>query len=132
MNPARLTHPANDEVAALLEAVIAPEAADQTIEKLTGVFRVLLPRKIAAYTYHLNATSSITDAPTQRSLKFILQDELDDWREGEMLLQSLITTPEAAARAAARAAELEAIAVAAGGIAGPGTLGTSPSPEVTP
>ena len=79
-----------------------------------------------------NATSSITDAPTQRSLKFILQDELDDWREGEMLLQSLITTPEAAARAAARAAELEAIAVAAGGIAGPGTLGASPTPEVTP
>ena len=41
------------------------------------MFRVLLPRKIAAYTYHLNATSSITDAPAQRSLKFILQDELD-------------------------------------------------------
>lgn len=132
MNPARLTNPANDKVAALLEAVIAPEAAEHTIEKLTGVFRVLLPRKIAAYTYHLNATSSITDAPTQRSLKFILQDELDDWREGEMLLQSLITTPEAAARAAARAAELEAIAVAAGGIAGPGTLGSSPTSEVTP
>ena len=34
--------------------------------------------------------------------------------------------------AAPRAAELEALAVAAGGIAGPGTLGASPTPEVTP
>ena len=67
----------------------------------------------------------------QQLLK-ILQDELDDWREGEMLLQSLLTSPEAVARAAARAADLEAIAAAAGGIAGPGTLGASPDPEVTP
>ena len=52
------------------------------------------PRKIAAYTYHLNGTSRITDSPTQRSLGFMLQDEFEDWREGEMLLQSLIETPE--------------------------------------
>ena len=53
-----------------------------------------MPRKIAAYTYHLNGTSRITDSPTQRSLGFMLQDEFEDWREGEMLLQSLIETPE--------------------------------------
>ena len=66
---------------------IAVEAADYakksfeqgtaTIEKLVGVFRVLLPHKIAAYTYHLNSTSSITDAPTQRSLRFALADEFE-------------------------------------------------------
>ena len=69
-----------------------PEAPELTIEKLVGVYRVLIPHKIAAYTYHLNNTSTITDAPTIRSLKFILQDEFEDWRDGEMLIQSLIET----------------------------------------
>jgi hypothetical protein len=84
---------------------------------------VLIPHKIAAYTYHLNNTSTITDAPTIRSLKFILQDEFDDWRDGEMLLQSLIESPEDVDRAVAHQAKLEKLLVAAGGIAGPGTLG---------
>jgi hypothetical protein len=128
MNPERLTQPANDGVVRFMEAVAEPEAPDQTIEKLVGVYRVLIPRKIAAYTYHLNATSSITDAPTIRWLKFILTDEFDDWRDGEMLLQSLIRTPEEVERASARARQVEALIVEAGGIAGPGSLG-EPAPE---
>jgi hypothetical protein len=123
MNPDRLTAPANDDVVAFMDAVAEPEAAEQTIEKLVGVYRVLIPRKIAAYTYHLNNTSTITDAPTIRSLKFILQDELDDWRDGEMLLQSLIDTEDEVQRAADRQAKLEAMITKAGGIAGPGSLG---------
>src|SRR5437016_6155666 len=84
--------------------------------EVLGGYRVLIPHKIAAYTYHLNATSSITDAPTIRWLKFILIDEMDDWRDGEMMLQSLIRTPSEVERAAARARELEALMVEAGGI----------------
>jgi hypothetical protein len=87
------------------------------------VYRVLLPHKIAAYTYHLNNTSPITDAPTIRSLKFALADELDDWRDGEMLLQSLIETEEEVQRAAAHQARLEVILVQAGGIVGEGSIG---------
>jgi hypothetical protein len=123
MNPDRLTQPANDAVVAFMDAVTEPEAPDQTIEKLVGVYRVLIPHKVAAYTYHLNATSTITDAPTIRSLKFILIDEIDDWTDGEMMLQSLIRTSDEVERAAARAQRLEALIVEAGGIAGPGTLG---------
>ena len=55
----------------------------------------------------------------------VRQDEFDDWREGEMLLQSLIETPEEVERAANRERELEQLMVAAGGIAGPGSIGTS-------
>ena len=123
MNTTRMTQPPNDEFVRFMEAVREPEAADQTIEKLVGVYRVLIPRKIAAYTYHLNATSPITDAPTIRSLKFALQDEFEDWRDGEMLLQSLIDSPEKVERAHRRQAELEGLVVASGGIAGPGSLG---------
>ena len=129
MNPDRLTEPANDAMVKFIEAMTAPEAPGETIEKLVGVYRVLIPHKIAAYTFHLNATSTITDAPTIRWLKFILIDEMDDWRDGEMMLESLIRTPSQVDRAAARARELEALMVEAGGIAGPGTLG---EPEAAP
>ncbi|MGH9138203.1 MAG: hypothetical protein ACRD0G_14340 [Acidimicrobiales bacterium] len=123
MNPDRLTVPANEQVVAFVDALTEAEAPDQTLEKLVGVYRVLLPHKISAYTFHLNNTSQITDAPTIRSLKFILQDELDDWRDGEMLIQSLIESPEEVQRAAAHQARLETLLLEAGGIAGPGTLG---------
>jgi hypothetical protein len=125
MNPDRLTVPPNPEMEAFVDALTEPEAPELTIEKLVGVYRVLLPRKIAAYTYHLNATSRITDAPTMRSLGFILQDEQTDWREGEMLLQSLIAGERDVERAARRAAELETLISRAGGIAGPGSLGAT-------
>ncbi len=123
MNPDRLTVPPNDEMVEFVAALTGPEAPGETIEKLVGVYRVLIPHKIAAYTYHLNNTSTITDAPTMRSLRFALQDEIDDWREGEMLIESLLETDEEVERAAAHQAKLEAILVRAGGIAGPGTIG---------
>ncbi len=123
MNPDRLTVPPNDAYVAFMEAVREPEGPGETIEKLVGVFRVLLPRIIAVYTYHLNGTSTITDAPTIRSLKFALQDDFEDWRDGEMLLQSLIDSPEKVERAGRRQMDLERLYLAAGGIAGPGSLG---------
>jgi len=123
MNPERLNVPPNDAYVTFMEAVREPGAAEETIEKLVGVYRVLLPRKIAVYTYHLNGTSTITDAPTIRSLKFALQDEFEDWRDGEMMLQSLIDTPEKVDRANRRQAELEHLYLESGGIAGPGSLG---------
>jgi hypothetical protein len=124
MNPDRLTRPANDELVAVMDGVTGPEAPGATIEKLTGAYRFLIPHKIAAYTFHLNNTSTITDAPTIRSLKFALNDELEDWRDGEMLLQSLITTEDEARRSAAHLGRLEALMIRAGGIAGPGSIGS--------
>jgi hypothetical protein len=126
MRPERLIRAPNAELEAFVAALTEPEAPELTIEKLVGVYRVLLPRKIAAYTYHLAATSRITDAPTIRSLGFILEDETTGWREGEMLLQSLIGTEEEVARAARRQAALETPITRAGGIAGPGSLGGDP------
>ena len=123
MSPERLTVPANDELVAFIDAMTEPEAPELTIEKLTGVYRVLIPRKIAAYTYHLNGTSPITDAPTIRWLRFILIDEVDDQCDGELLLQSLLRTPADVERAANHQRRLEELMVAAGGIAGPGSIG---------
>jgi hypothetical protein len=131
MNTERLTLPPNDDFVAFMDAVTEPEGPAQTLEKLVGVYRVLIPHKIAAYTYHLNNTSTITDAPTIRSLKFALGDEFDDWRDGEMLIQSMIDSEEDVQRAAAHQAKCEALIVKAGGIAGPGSIGSTdvPVPE---
>jgi hypothetical protein len=123
MNPERLTQPANADVEAFMTAVAEPGDPELTIEKLVGVYRVLIPHKIAAYTYHLNNTSTITDAPTIRSLKFALADEFEDWRDGEMLLQSMLLDASQVDRASARQRALELMIVKAGGICGPGTIG---------
>jgi hypothetical protein len=123
MNPERLTLPGNAQVEAFMTAVTDPDGADQTIEKLVGVYRVLIPHKIATYTYHLNNTSTITDAPTMRSLRFAIADEIEDWVDGTLMLTSLIQSPEEVDRAIARQATLEKLLVASGGICGPGTIG---------
>jgi len=130
MNPDRLTVPPNDELVTFVDALTEPEGPGETVEKLVGVYRVLIPAKVAAYTFHLNGTSTITDAPTMRSLKFAIQDEIDDWRDGEMLLQSLIETPEEVERATVHQAKLQRLLLAAGGIAGPGTIGDPYAKEI--
>jgi len=131
MRPERLIQAPNADMEAFVAALTEPEAPELTIEKLVGVYRVLLPRKIGAYSYHLAATSRITDAPTIRSLGFILEDEATDWREGEMLLQALIQTDDEVERAARRQAELERLISRAGGIAGPGSLGQPSTQDST-
>jgi len=129
MRPDRMIRAANAALEAFVAALTEPEAPELTIEKLVGVYRVLLPRKIGAYTYHLAATSRITDGPTIRSLGFILEDETTDWREGEMVLQSLLQSDDEVARATRRQGELETLMSRAGGIAGPGSLGGEPAPS---
>jgi hypothetical protein len=123
MNRERLTGPPNPEFEVFMEALAEPGDPELTIEKLVGPYRVLIPRLIGVYTFHCNGTSRITDAPTIRVLNVMIPDCFDTWRDGEMLLQSLIDTPEKVERAARRYAELERLYVASGGIAGPGTLG---------
>ena len=123
MNQDRLAVPPNPEFETFMDAMTQPEAPEHTIEKLVGVYRVLIPHKIAAYTYHLNNTSEITDAPTIRSLKFSLQDEFEDWRDGEMLIQSLLHDDEDVDRAVTHASRLEKLMVAAGGVAGADSIG---------
>ena len=123
VDPGQLTVAASPEVESLLAAVGAVEAGEATIEKLVGLYRVVLPHLIAAYTYHLNNTSQLADAPTVRALNFCLLDDMEEWREGEMMLQTLIRTGEDIERATARQAELSHLMVAAGGVVGPSSIG---------
>ena len=120
----RLTKPANDAIAELMAALTEPGAPERTIEKLVGVYRVLVPHKIAAYTFHLASSSAVADGPTIRVLKLVIADELEEWRDGEMLIQSLLERDDQVERAANHQARLERLLVRAGGIAGPGSTAT--------
>jgi hypothetical protein len=119
-----LTRPAGPEIEELMAALGRPTDGGATIEKLVGMYRVFLPHLIAAYTYHLNNVSELADAPTIRALNFCLLDDMEEWREGEMMLQTLILTADEVGRASARQAELGSLMVAAGGVVGSGSIRT--------
>ena len=123
MNPQRLTAAANEELLGFVEALTRASGEEQTIEKLVGLYRVLLPQIIATYTFHLNNSATVTDAPTVRALELCLRDDIEQWREGEMLLLSLLDSPAALDRAAVCQRELAGHLLAAGGIAGPQSAG---------
>lgn len=128
-DPDGLVTPANNDAIAFVDAMSQPAAPELTMEKLVGAYRVLIPHTIAAYTHHLDNASPIADAPTIRALRLILQDELDDWRDGELLLQSLMETPDQVKRAAAHQARLETLLIAAGGIVGSAIDAQPQTPE---
>lgn len=106
-----LVAPPTDRTA---EALAALAELPSTLERLAGTYRVVLPRVITATSRVLSRTSALADAALARSLRFVLGDDLDEWREGEALLQSLITGPEDVDRAVACQSRLEKLALAAG------------------
>jgi hypothetical protein len=100
--------------------------ATGTVERLVGMHRVLLPRLAAAHAEHFEAASPVADGPTLRTLRLVLQDELEDQRAGERLLQSLLRRRADVERAAAHLALIETLLVEAGpllGAAGAGEAG---------
>ena len=88
--------------------------ATGTVERLAGVHRALLPRLAAAHAAHLEVASPVADGPTIRTLRLVLQDELEDLRAGERLLQGLLDTRADVERAAAHQAAVESLLVEAG------------------
>lgn len=119
------------EVRSFLDALAAPSGAEQAIELLTGVYRVALPRLIAAYTYWSAALGSSAADSDARWFEFIFKDSFDGIRDGELVLQALLTGDDMVQRSADRRVELEKYLVSAGGLAGPDTLGGKAAQEVT-
>jgi hypothetical protein len=110
-----LVAPPNDRVAEAVAGLAEPRS---TLERLAGTYRVVLPRVVAATARRLAGTSDVADAALARSLRFVLGDDLDEWRDGEALLQALITEPGDVDVAAAQAAQVEKLVIAAGGLTG--------------
>ena len=100
------------------QAVEALAAATGTVERLAAVHRALLPRLVAAHAGHLAAASPVADAPTIRTLRLVLTDEVEDQQAGERLLQPLLCTRADVERAAAQQAAVESLLAEAGPLLG--------------
>lgn len=109
--------------ASLLEQIEAMVTSDSLPEALAAIYRVLIPRKVTAYTYYVRALGSAAADADQRWLDFIMKDELDSVRDGELLLQSLLESEEDVQKVAEVRNRLEPLMVKSGGLVGPATLG---------
>lgn len=109
IDPDELTAPATPGLEMLVTALA--DVTLPTIDKLVGMYRVLLPRKISAYRAHRARTSAVADGAVIRALDLALRDEVADWQEGEGFLQSLLASPSEVKRAAGRQAELESMLI---------------------
>ncbi|MBI1964058.1 MAG: ferritin-like domain-containing protein [Candidatus Rokubacteria bacterium] len=125
--------PANAAVVAFMDAVEAPEAPHETVERLVGVYRVLKPHLLAVYSQHLARANAVYEPPTRQILARCIEDETRHVTAGETILRHLVRTPELEARAAARQRRLEPLLAAAGGVTGdvpPDAPGGTASPAV--
>ena len=107
--------PANNDLVVFFDAL---DASESVADRLVGAYRVLLPHLAATYRMHANRTSPVSDAPTMRTLRIVLDDDTDQITDGAIMLSTVLTDAEAVAGAASVQAELETLLVAAGGIAG--------------
>ena len=126
MNAERATVPPNGGLVAFAAELVEPGAPELTIEKMVGVYRVLLPRFVTTYSAHAANTSAITDAPTLRLFDLVLRDDIADWSEGQAVLQTLLRGPVEIERARRRQVQLESLLVAAGGLTGDGPPAANP------
>jgi hypothetical protein len=115
--------PANEAFEAFMTELTSPGEPDQTIEKMVGIYRVLVPHLLATYSFHQRVTSDIVDAPTVRILKFMIDDDVEQLITGEMMIQDLARTPELRQRAGEWQTHLDVLLVKSGGVAGERTLG---------
>ncbi len=110
-----LTRPAGPILRPLLDELARQQ---DTVARLAGLYRVVVPRLIVTYDRHLRRATAAADAPAVRALRLVRRDEVEAWQAGEALVEQLLVRPEDAAAAAGVQARLEATAVAAWGGSG--------------
>ena len=116
--PAQVSEPPGPEFVRFMDAVEAREAWGETIERLTGVYRVLKAHLIAVYAVHLDRANPVYEPPTRRVLERCLADERRHVADGEAVLAALVCTPAARARVTAWERDLRDRLDASGGVTG--------------
>src|SRR6266850_999615 len=117
---AQESEPANQAFVALMDALEAPEAPGQTVERLAGVYRVLKPHLLSVYEQHLVRANPVYEPPTCRILARCVEDERRHIVAGETIIRHLAPSSEAQARAGAWQSKLQDLLEAAGGVTGQG------------
>ena len=122
---------ANPSIATFMDAIEEPEAPDQTMERLVGVYSVLKPHLRAIYREHLARANPVYEPPTRRILTRCIEDETRHIVAGGEILGHLGGTAAAKERARVHQARLDGLLAAAGGVAGDG-MPSSPLTSVEP
>jgi hypothetical protein len=117
-NPATASQPANEGFAALIQEVALPESPEQTIEKLGGLFDVLMPHLVAVYEHTMQETDPICDDPTIELLDEATRKLKRHIAWGAKVLEQLCDSPEKRERRAARERDVRERLEACGGVTG--------------
>ena len=95
-------------------------ASSDTVERLAGLYRFVVPRLLVTYGDHLRRTAPVADAPAIRALRLVRRDETEEWEVGEGLLQSVLArTDDGLERAMSALFRLETAAPGEGLLAWP-------------
>lgn len=116
--PAQVSEPPNTAFVRFMDALESRDAWGETLERLTGVYRILKPHLAETYAAHLARSNPIYEPPTRRILERCLDDERRHAEEGTRALAVLADTEARRARVAAWERELTALVAAAGGVTG--------------
>jgi hypothetical protein len=108
----------NDGFATFVQELAKPDQPDQTIEKLTGVFDVLIPHLIEVYELTMRETDQIADAPTIELLDDISRKARRHVAWGQEVLDRICDTDGARERRRARSSAMAAQLEACGGVTG--------------
>ncbi len=95
-----------------------PSGRPGALPRLAGLYRVVLPRLVTTYERHLRRWRPVTDGPVARALRLVLNDEIEDWRAGERLVERLVTRPHDVAAVYEFLQRLESAVVGAGASSG--------------
>ena len=109
---------ANEAFAGFINAITDPERPVLTIEKLTGVFDVLMPHMVDVYEQTMRETDQICDSPTIELLEEIVRKRRRNIAWGQEVLDRLCDTDALRERRRARADELNKQLVSSGGVTG--------------
>jgi len=74
----------------------AAAGLDGGAPRLAALSRIVLPRVVAGYRFHIARATEVTDGPVIRALRLALHDDVDAMLRAEDLLQSLAGAAEAA------------------------------------
>jgi hypothetical protein len=104
-----------EELLSTLGGVPGSEAGGGgTLVRLVGLARVVLPRLVCGYGYHLSRAVAVSDGPVIRALHLAIRDEIEDWQAVELMVQKLIRRPHDVAVVTAHQQRLEALVVGSG------------------
>jgi hypothetical protein len=116
--PAQVSEPPSEAFVGFMDALERPDGWGETLERLTGIYRVLKPHLTETYARHLERANPVYEPPTRRILERCLADERRHVGDGERLLTALADGEGRRARVASWQAELGRLLVDAGGVTG--------------